>query len=40
MKGDCMNCRHFDSKHDYCNLMDDIVHPCDNCGLYDGSDKG
>ena len=36
MKGDCMTCRHFKPDNDYCNLMDELVHPCGTCGMYDG----
>ena len=32
----CGNCRHY--KETYCNLMDDLVQPLDNCGMFDGDD--
>ena len=28
----CATCRHYTT---YCNLMDEIVQPADNCGMYD-----
>ena len=34
----CENCNHFQCPH-YCVLMDDLVEPADNCGLYDGDEK-
>lgn len=33
----CGNCRHY-TKH-YCNLMDDLVEPLDNCGMFDNGDN-
>ena len=34
----CANCKHYSEA--YCNLIDDLVEPCDNCGLCDtGSDE-
>ena len=33
-KGTCKECRHYSEK--YCNLMDELVEPLDNCGMYDG----
>ena len=30
----CGNCKHY--KEAYCNLMDDLVEPLDNCGMYNG----
>ena len=33
----CGNCRHY--KEAYCNLIDDLVEPCDNCGMCDCGDK-
>ena len=30
----CGNCRHYQEA--YCNLMDDLVEPLDNCGMFDG----
>ena len=32
----CGNCRHYQEA--YCNLMDDLVEPLDNCGMFDGDD--
>lgn len=31
-KGQCSTCQHY--KEEYCNLMDELVKPLDNCGLY------
>ena len=39
MSNDCMNCKHFDCEHDYCVLMDELVHPCNTCGLCDCGGK-
>ena len=33
----CGNCRHY--KEAYCNLMDDLVEPLDNCGMFDDGDE-
>jgi len=33
-KGHCGNCRHY--KEAYCYLMDELVEPEDNCGMFDG----
>ena len=33
----CGNCRHY--KETYCNLMDELVEPQDNCGMYDGDNQ-
>ena len=30
----CGNCKHYTEA--YCNLMDELVEPQDNCGMYDG----
>ena len=27
----CANCKHYQDH--YCNLMDDLVNDCDNCGM-------
>ena len=35
MSNDCMNCKHFDCERDYCVLLDEIVHPCNTCGMCD-----
>lgn len=29
----CGNCRHF--QESYCHLIDDLVEPLDNCGMFD-----
>jgi hypothetical protein len=29
----CGNCKHYSEA--YCNLIDDLVEPCDNCGMCD-----
>lgn len=29
----CGNCKHF--QESYCNLIDDLVNPLDNCGMCD-----
>ena len=36
-KGQCSDCRHY--KEAYCNLMDELVEPQDNCGMYDGGEE-
>ena len=33
----CGNCRHYQEA--YCNLMDELVAPLDQCGLYDGGEE-
>lgn len=33
----CGNCRHYQEA--YCNLMDELVEPLDQCGLYDGGEE-
>ena len=30
----CANCKHWSEA--YCDLMDDLTEPADNCGLWDG----
>ena len=37
MNESCEECKHY-NKH-YCNLMDDLVEPLDNCGMFDGDNK-
>ena len=32
--GKCEDCKHY--KEEYCILMDELVKPLDNCGMYDG----
>ena len=32
---DYLNCRHFRKEDDYCVLMDELVHPCNTCGMCD-----
>ena len=31
----CGNCKHYTIGEAYCNLMDELTEPCDNCGMYD-----
>ena len=33
----CAECKYY--KEAYCNLMDDLVEPLDNCGMFDNGDK-
>ena len=33
----CGNCRHY--REAYCNLMDELVEPLDNCGMFDNGDE-
>lgn len=32
----CGNCQYY--REAYCSLMDDLVEPVDNCGLFKGDD--
>ena len=32
----CEYCKHY--RKEYCNLMDDLVEPLDNCGMFDNGD--
>jgi len=34
----CEYCKHY-SKTNYCNLMDELVEPLDNCGMFNGDEK-
>ena len=34
----CGNCRHYTFGKAYCNLMDELVSPEENCGMFDGDD--
>lgn len=34
----CGNCKHYKLFEAYCNLMDELTEPTDNCGLYDDTD--
>ena len=36
-KGQCDNCRHYEEE--YCHLMDELVKPLDNCGMYDEGEQ-
>ena len=33
----CGNCKHYQEA--YCNLMDELVEPLDNCGMFDGGEQ-
>ena len=33
----CGNCKHYTEA--YCNLMDELVEPLDNCGMFDGGEQ-
>lgn len=33
----CAECKYY--KEAYCNLMDDLVEPLDNCGMFDDGDN-
>lgn len=35
---ECETCQHYKIKENYCNLMDELVQPQDNCGLYNKGD--
>ena len=33
----CANCNHYSEA--YCSLMDDLVNPLDNCGMFNCGDE-